>query len=216
MAIQLSEAFASFSRLKKDVSDINSAIFIEWCDFINKFAYRIVTAIDPERYITAYTLTALTGNNSYTLPTDFRDIKEWGTGIYINTPTGSITEGRLARTNFGSQIRGYYISGNNIILTPTPVRNETYTLRYIPKVTALTLIDQYFTQDGTTSGKEVIPDEYMMYVRSALDAQYTVWDEEVGAESYADARFVRSLDELARNLRKESAVYGMPDFSVIF
>jgi hypothetical protein len=86
-------------------------------------------------------------------------------------------------------------------------------MRYIPQVAQLTGLGAYFTQDGTSTGIEIVPDEYLRNLRDAIDVQYGVWDEEVGAESYSDARFARSLDELIRNIRKDTATIGLPDFS---
>lgn len=213
MPIQLQTAYDALARLKKDISDVSQPTFIEWCDFVNKFIYRELIATEPERYITDGTVTAIAGTYSYALPADFRDITPLGCGLFEVNDDGTYSDRKLAKTSFGSQIRGYYISKGNIILTPTPKQTETFTLRYIPAPTKLTTIAQYFTADGTVTGVEVVPDEYLMYLREALDVQYSVWDEEVGAESYADARFARVLDELIRNIRKDVSTYGISDFS---
>jgi hypothetical protein len=216
MPIQLQTAYDSFKRLKKDISDVDLPTFCEWCDFINKFLYRELIATDQERFINALTLTTTIGVASYALPADFRDIGPIGCGLFEVDSTGVQSDRQLTKTGFGQQTRGYYISGSNLILTPTPVITEQYTMRYIPTITQLTTLGQYFTMDGTVTGTEIIPDEYLRNLRDAIDVQYGVWDEEVGAESYSDARFVRSLDELLRNIRKDVATVGLPDFSGTF
>jgi len=45
---------------------------------------------------------------------------------------------------------------------------------------------------------------------------YQIWDEMEAEEAYADARFVRSLNELLDYIRKQPAVYGLSDFSLTF
>ena len=216
MALQLSTALASLTNLKKDISDVPSATFIEWCDYLNKFAYRALVATDTQRFIKSYTLNVASGNQTYALPVDFRSMDEFNCGLYYVDQTGKQTEQRLAHTGFGSQILGFYLDHGNIMITPQPQQPVVYTLRYIPVQVKLATVTDYFTTDTTLTGIEIIPDEYLQYVVYALDALYNVWDEEPGAESFADARFTRALDELIRNIRKEGAAYSFPDYSVTF
>lgn len=215
MSINLQDAFSSLNRLKKDTSDIPQDTFAEWCDFINKFIYRGLLGVEPERFINEYTFNASAGVTSYALPTDFRSMSHVGTGIFYVDSSGLATTSKLPKTGYGSLVAGYYLKGSNIILTP-PSWNQaqTFCLRYAPKQTKLTSLSQYFTLDGTVSGAEIIPDEYLDELVKALDVRYTEWDEEVGAETYADGRFARALEELLRTIRRDPAVFSVFDSSV--
>lgn len=204
--ITVDQALTSFQRLKKDISDVPQATFIEWCDYLNQFVYRELESTDPERYIIEYTLTTNPGQQAYSLPGDFRDVTQWGTGIYQTDQRGVRLETRLARTGFGSQTLGYYIKGSSLYLTPIPRISYVYILRYIPLNASLTSLS-----DSTQ-----IPTEYLNYVIKALDVFYNQWDEQPDAEGLSDSRFARVLDELIRAIRKESDSYGFLDYSTTF
>lgn len=213
MPIQLSDAFSALLELKKDLSDVPQATFVSWCDYINKFTYRFAIGIDPERFIQEQPLNALNGITTYALPADFRDMSHFGTGIYfLTTPDGLPTDRQLPRTGYGKTQVGFYLKGSNIILTPANwTQNYPFTIRYIPKQTTLASINDYFTLDGTSVGSDIIPEEYLDYVVRALDVRYAQWDEEIGSESYSDARFDRDLTELAKEYYREANIYFLED-----
>jgi hypothetical protein len=98
----------------------------------------------------------------------------------------------------------------------TEVDGEDILLRYIPNNTAIDALTDYFTVDTTSGGVEIIPDEYLNYVIKALDVFYTQWDETSGAESLADFRFTRVLNEIIDNIRKEPDAHQLNDFSQVF
>ena len=216
MAIQLLTARTSLENLKKDISDVPSGTFLQWCQFISDQVYRSLIATDSERWIQETTISVTAGTETYALPVDFRDISAYGCGLYLIDTNGKNQEQRLTRTNFGFPEVGYYISGANIVLTPNPVVDTSYRLRYIPKGPVFSSVSDYFTIDKLSTGAEIVPDEFLIYLRNALDAQYGAWDEDVGAEGLSDQRFVRAMDELIRNVRREPDAYGLPDFSVTF
>lgn len=201
----VSEARTEFDLELKDTSNVSSTLFVKWCDYINKFAYRILVKQDPARWIDTSSYTVSTSPSTQALPSDFRSITPWGTGFYKVDDSGTQTGERLPRTGFGNTTEGYYILGTDVVFTGINT-STVFTLRYIPTISAIT----------ATTDSFVIPDEYNRYVLDALKVQYMIWDEDIPGESYADARFVRSLDELMNNIRKDVSVYDLSNFSTSF
>lgn len=224
--ISVEQAYNALLRRLKDLSDVPDETFIEWCDFINRFIYRAELGTDPSRFIQESTLAVVAGQSAYPLldyvtDSNFRSASEWGTGLFqINVQTGLPTDQPLVITNPGSSTQGYYIQGDGetatINITPQPQQSINYMLRYMPTQEKLEFFGDYFTLDTTLQTARTISDEYLLYVVNALAVQYQIWDEQEGAESYADARFVRSLNELLDYIRKQPPVYGLSDFSLTF
>lgn len=213
-ALQVQDAYDAFGRLKRDITDVSLATFKEWCDYLNKFAYRYLVGIDPERFISSSTVSVSAGTSSYSLPADFRSMQAMGTGLFDVDDNGVAKT--LALTGFGSANKGYYVSGSNVVLTPNPTQSATYTLRYTPDVTTIDDMTDYFTVDTTNTGNIILPSEFKEYVVKALDVFYNQWDEEVGMESFADARFTRALTELAQTYKRTPGVYGLDDYSIYY
>ena len=213
MAIKVQDAFTALLQLMKDLSDVPQATFVQWCDYINKFTYRFVLGIDPERFTQEQALNSLNGVNTYSLPADFRDMVHFGAGIYyLDANGGNPTDRVLPRTGYGKSQTGFYLKGNNIILTPTPwTQNYPFVIRYAPKQTSLTSVNDYFTLDGTDTGNEIIPNEFLDYLVRALNVRYSQWDEDIGGESYSDGRFDRELTELAKEYYREANIYFLED-----
>jgi len=200
MAILVSSAKTSLENRKRDISDVSDSVFIEWCNFINDFYYRTVNGIDPGRNLTTDTISVVSGTETYALPSDFNNMQVVGSGLYdLDGNSDPIESSRLTLTGYGAAVNGYYISGSNVVLTPQPSATNTLTIRYIPDLTALT----------ATSNSLQIPDEYRLYVINAIDVLYTLWDEDKNSEVFADARFSRSLDELAKNINQQPMISSM-------
>lgn len=211
MSIQVSAARTALENLLRDITDVPSATFVEWCDYINKFTYRKLANTDPERFITSTTFSITAEPQTSALPTGFRDIQALGTGFFLQDTDGTDREVELARTGFGSSVMGYYITGTNIVFTG--MTSQTVTLRYIPTQTAIDEAADYFTVNTAQTGIEIIPDEYQNHLVKALNVLYQQWDENVGAESFADLRFVRTLNEMIETIRKEPDSIAISDFT---
>ena len=211
MALLVSDVRTSLLNLKRDLSDVSNATFEEWCSFANQRAYRFLLGIDPGRFFLTQSFTVTAAPQTSALPTTFMTIQPWGAGFF-RVDNGTQTDERLVRTGFGSQQRGYYINGTNVVFTGINA-SETYTLRYLRNPVTIDDQTDYFTVDTTAAGVEIIPDEYLQYLRDDLDTLCNQWDEVAGAESLSDFRFSRLMDELARNVRKEPHAVGMGDFS---
>ena len=215
MAITLTAARTELGNLKQDISDVSNALFISWANHVNRFAYRYIAGIAPERFISTQTFTGIT-TGAQSLNADFDSLLPMGCGLYLVDENGDDTQQQLPLLQFGSPRTGYYIDGAGNIQFLNISTATTYKMRYIPVATTFTDLTDSFTQDGTASGKEIFPNEYLLELRGALDVMYTQWDEDIPAESFADARFMRALDEIARNIRRAPEVYAMPDMSLIY
>jgi len=216
MARTLQTIHDSFARRKKDISDVGSDVFIEWMNFIGDFVYDHVKGTDPERFTdtdTTYTVSSLFQSSA--LPSDFNDESEWENGFYEIDSSSVDTSRRLARTGPGRRDAGYFIKGTNVIFTGIEDSSQ-FRLRYMPTRTELTALGDFFTIDGLTGGAVLVPDGKLRYLNAALDTLYNIWDDTVGAEGFADQRFVRQLDQLLTHIRKEPDAYCMTDFSSSF
>ena len=211
MAIELNAARSSFQRLKRDISDVSNATIVEWMDWINKYLYAKVSILDPTRFLSSQTYNVTTTPSTQALPADFKNIDANQSGVFLVDSNGNDTEQLLPITGYGSGNTGYYIDGSNIVFTGS--ESQTYKLRYIPTQTALTDLGDYFTLDGTVSGAEIILERHMEYVVKALDVLYNLWDEEVGAESLADFRFVRAMAYILDDYKQAPLVYSTRDYS---
>lgn len=215
MAIQISQARQSLENVLQDISDVPAATFLQWCQFLSDYVYKISTDIDPERYILETNINVASGQAAYPLPVDFLTHQPYGCGIFkMNSNQG--VDKKLALTNFGSNSQGYYISGSNFVLTPLPTQNGQLVNRYVAKSPVFTATTDYFTLDKLSTGRQIVPDEYLQYVQNALMQAYAVWDVDVGMESLADQRFTRSLDELTRNLSRPPMIFQVPEFNSAF
>jgi len=207
MALTVQEVYDSYSLFKADITDVGDSEFIQWCDWLNKFAYRYILGIDPERFIEEATILATAGVETADLPADFRDIQRFGCGLYVYTDSER-NENQLTITNPNSPLRGYYIKNDKVYFTPAPVNPETYMLRYVPIEPNITLLTDEFISP--------LDARYMQYIIGAIDVLYSQWDEDLSGEGIADARFVRLLDELGANVRQEPGVYALDDTSLNF
>lgn len=215
-AISLLEAYNALKNQLKDISDVPQATFVQWCEYINDFTYRYILGVDPDRFLKTTSLSIVAGTSTYSVPTDFRDMQTWNTGFFITDNNGFTTSARIPVSGPGQSYVGYYISRNNFIFTPTPQQSQTLTWIYTVKNSRLTSIDQYFTVDGTAYGLPILEREYLLYVMRALSAAYFSWDEDPGSEGLADQRFIRALDELCENIRRQPQSVGLVDFSQIY
>ena len=195
----------AFSNLKKDISDVSNTLFIQWCDYANNELYRLLIGVDPERVITTNTINVTSGTASYALPSGFRDMDTFGTGIFQTDASGNITDTRLVLTGPGSQTRGYYLNGSNIILTPAPTKNETLIQRYVPALTTLASLSDSFIS--------ALPTEYLYQLVNAIDVLYSQWDEDPSMESLAGQRYSQAITTIAQSIAQQPRVYGTSDLS---
>lgn len=214
MALTAQQAYNSYNRLKRDITDVPSATFIEWCDWANKMVYRHLLGIDPERYITTQSFTVTTTPSTQTLPTTFKDMSRFGCGVFLVNSDGDDVSGMLPITGFGRTDTGYYITAGSVVFTGA--ENQTYKMRFVPTITAIDALTDYFTLDTTSTGKEIVPDEYLKLLVNILDIAYSQWDEDIPLEQVASERVSVLLDEFSRNINRVPAVYGLDDPTLNF
>ena len=192
-----------FDRQMRDTTDVSSATFIDWCDWINLFLYREISKKDPERFIVHSTVDdTLLATGEY-LPTDFKQIKGFNTGLFQEVNDVVQHEPELI-TKANSELSGYYISGNKIVFTPIErTEEETYDFRYTPREPKITAVTDTFIAPITNA--------YIEVVYHALNKFYEQWDEDAGMESLADFRFTRMFDELLSTIRRTPQVYFIDD-----
>ncbi len=200
------EVLDALTRRKKNLADLPTATFLDWCDEMNRFAYRVLYNCEQARYVTSETYNVVTGTQSYALPEDFLNIQPYDTGFFIIDANGNTTDRQLAVTQQGSQTAGYFLQGNQVFFTPIPQATQQIMLKYIPRIDRITDLDDTL----------VIPDEYLWYAVDAADVAYDVWDEDPGAEALADQRFTRKLSEMAQFFRRDPQVFGIKTYSNYF
>jgi hypothetical protein len=214
MALQVSDIKDAFGRLKRDITDVPNDTLVEWCDYVNKTAYRLILGVDPDRYIdssSTYTVTA--SPSTQALPATFMNLQPINTGFFLVDSNGD-TQTRLPETGPGSSNKGYYLDGSNVVFTG--IANEVYRLRYVVQPTKIDDLTDYMTLDTSVSGAPIIEDQYLEYAVKAVDVLYNQWDEEPGSESLADFRFIRVLNEMLSNMKKTPASYNMEDYTLMY
>lgn len=196
------ELYDALLRRKKTLGDLPDETFYDWADEMNRFAYEIMYVNEPERFMATEQYTVLNGVSSYALPDDLLTFSPFGCGFYIVNSNGD-TEGlTLPRTGTGSQQIGYYLEGDNVILTGVDHPQGILRLKYIPIIDSI----------DSMSDEVVIPRQFKWYAVDALDTAYDVWDEDPYAESMADQRFANKLMEFAKFLRRDSATVSVNTF----
>jgi len=112
----------------------------------------------------------------------------------------------LTPTGEGSSNVGYWLDGTNFVFTPAPDGTNHYRLRYIPKLTTLTDLD-----DETQ-----IPEEYLEYARNFLNIYLQEYLSSIGGEQNANSRFVKDFNTFLLDIQEEVSNYNETDLSTLF
>lgn len=207
MALLLSDVRTALENVKRDISDVSAAVFLQWCNYGARSLYRKLSNQVPERFVDTHTYTAIT-SGAQNLPADFNNIQVLGTGLFEVNTSGTVTSVQLPKTSYGSTSKGYYITGSTVVFTGITTAT-TYILRYIPELVKYTdASTNYFTLDGTSNGVELIPQEYEEALVADLCKFYEQWDDNAGQESLDDFRFVRCMNEMLGDFDKDVHVFG--------
>lgn len=207
--------YDAFGEEKKDISDVGDDLFIGWMNEIADFLFDLKRDIDPEQFILGQNYTVTSSPQSSALPDDFLGMQEFGTGVFLIDANGNNTNRELMQTGFGSSEQGYYLDGDDNIVF-TGMTSGSYKLRYIPEFVGFSAMGDYFSFDGTITGKRFLPDSKLKYIKRALDVCYSLWDEDVSAEMSADQRFIRELTRAVEKDRRNSMALVLPSISNFF
>jgi len=186
--ILVSDAIARLQRAYNDnLGEISNELFFDWFSDLNYMIYRVLYKNDPTAYINTVPFSITDGTAAYSLPSDFKDMKVRGCGIFKDdATTGATTSKRLIQSGVGSKDLGYYLNLNTFVVTPEPDTASTVTMRYIPKVLPITATTDYLYLDI----------EHFNAVINYLDKRYGQWNLDSIKEMSADARFTRDLQEI--------------------
>ena len=212
MALKVSDVQTEFEYLKTDISDVDDSVFVQWSKLIQSYIYRQLKKLESESFISpkSYTISS----TAQALPSDFRDMNEAECGIYLLDDDGNVVR-RLTVTGVNDNNQGFYLSGTNVVFTNF-AGGESATMYYIPKLTQISDVDDYFTVDATVSGVELVPEEFLDYLLQAYDVKYSQWDQDPAMEGNADQRFTRVLDDMLSEYNRTPKVYNLPDISNSF
>jgi len=209
MAITVQQAWAAVTDVKKDISDISTAAQLRGACYVNELFYNTGFDIDPEQSLKNQLYTVLPQVTTYALPSDFRTINCTNAGLYqINDTTQTAEE--LALTGFGSQLNGYYLNGNNLVITPNPQTSSQFTLRYVPELTDLASLSDTFNLYITTQTR------HLEFVKAALLQWYELFDQNLIGESIAGQRFDNIMQMFAENISKAPLVRPIDDISYAY
>jgi len=186
--ILVSDAIARLQRAYNDnLGEISNELFFDWFSDLNYMIYRVLYKNDPTAYINTVPFSITSGTAAYSLPSDFKDMKVRGCGIFKDdATTGATTSKRLIQSGVGAKDLGYYLNLNTFVVTPEPDTAATVTMRYIPKVLPITATTDYLYLDI----------EHFNAVINYLDNRYGQWNLDSIKEMSADTRFARDLQEI--------------------
>jgi hypothetical protein len=194
------------NHLDDSLPDVTDTVFINWCDWLNKFLWRKLFKLDPERFIYNSTISVGAGTDSYNLPGSFKTIDALGCGLFTVDNNGDLTDSMRVRTGAGSSKNGFYLNSTSIVITPKPSQAETLIFRYIPKINTL----------SATSDEMILDEEYLELLVNAMKKSFMDWDQDTFLESVYDQKFARNLSELFDSYRQESFVYDFVDTSISY
>jgi len=113
--ILVSDLKSAFARRKKDISDVSNETFFDWCNQVNYFLYNKIKGWNFNEFRGEAFFTVSSSPSTQALPSDFKDLSEHESQIFIRNTDGRDTNQTLTRTGFGSEDRGYYLDGNNFV-----------------------------------------------------------------------------------------------------
>lgn len=212
----LSQYREAYGRYKQDISDVSASTFVDWMNYLTGFLYDKLVNTVPVKFIKTTNYSVQPGVSSYPLPADFRDVSRFSTGLFELDSSNRLISPALPQTSYASGQGGYYIEGDNIIVTPSPQSSKVFSLKYVPLPPIFTDLSDYFSTDKTINGVALVRDEDTEYIVKALDVFYTQWDEDLGLEGIVDQRFTRILSEMLGRQRQSINITKINNFTGSF
>lgn len=200
MAIQLNTIKNHLKARKQDISDVKEQELVYWANYIMDHLYFELQKADSERFIEEVSIIAA---NEVDLPADFRRIGIGQTGFYY-VDNDVPTTRRLGEVSFGSSKAGFRFHKDKIKFSE--VEGQQFLLRYMPKRTRFTALEDYFTMDTTEAGQIIVEDDDIRTLVDAFAVQYDEFDEDLNLESIDDFKFAKTLSRMLMKYRKTSQV----------
>ncbi len=82
MAITVQDIKDTYTRQKRDISDVDPDVFIEWVKFLVQFIFDELKGIDPDRFVASQSYSVVTPPQKELLPTDLQDVNQTSCGFY--------------------------------------------------------------------------------------------------------------------------------------
>lgn len=195
MSITLQTIKDRLSRRLKDITDVSNNDLYDWATDLNQLLYREMLNKDPARFLTTQSYSISTNPSTQALPATFRDFKEYGGGFYLVDSSGATMKDQLPQTGIGSIIRGYYISGTNVIFTGISSATSVI-LYYIPVLADIDSLSDTF----------IVPDENKDLLTEGMVLAYYK-NNENPKETTSGDRFSVLLEDFKANLPKKPNIY---------
>lgn len=195
MAFTLQTIKDRLRRRLKDITDVDNDSLYDWATDLNQLLYREMLNKDPSRFLTPQSYSVSSSPSTQALPASFRDFKEYGGGFYLIDSSGLTTRTQLPQTGIGSNQRGYYISGTNVIFTGISSATSII-LYYIPVLADIDSLSDTF----------IVPDENKDLVTEGMVLAYYKNNEDPRETTSGD-RFSVLLEDFKYNLPKKPIIY---------
>ncbi len=160
---------------------------------LNQEIYGKNITANPYVYATYFDITTVSGQNNYTLPTDFKSIGFKELGLFVKPTTGEPTQ-------YVSSII-HYETNTELIFKTTPTSVFDYTLKYVPNLDLL-------IADGQSL---IIDDIYLDLASSFVAREYAKFDQNLDQVFALDQDYIIELRKYVDSLPKQNLVYTMPD-----
>lgn len=205
--ITVAQGWTSVERLVKNINDVSESARIEFANIVDEQIRDEIASVAPERLLTTTNISVSPNVDTYSLPADFEDTKESGAGFYRLDNNGNVSR-KLARTSLDSQVEGYYISGSDVVFTPTPQNSFTVTLKYLPERTEMTSTSDNFSVPNGIKYKEL--------VRQGLLVQYYLFKRRFDLKQLAEADYAALIQDLQDNIKTIPNVQNVQDISASY
>lgn len=183
------------------LNDISNTRWIAMAQDLNELLYQEMIDIEPSRFVTTQSYTVTSSPQTHALPAALQGMSQFDGGFHEIDANGNDV-GVLVQTGYGSQRKGYYIDGSDVVFTGITT-STVVRLRYIPTLTAMSAMSSEF----------VVPDRYKeLVVQGMIKAYYEEYED---VRQYdADAKFARLLGQFLSSLPRATKVYSIdPHYS---
>jgi hypothetical protein len=106
MALLISDLKTQFGYYKKDISDVDDDLWVQWSRYMLTFIYKRLKAIDPERFISEDLYYVETDPDTFTLPSGFQDFNQTGTGFFEISDATLAYDAQTANFTVGATLTG--------------------------------------------------------------------------------------------------------------